>query len=83
MPDQRALTPGLVLSRSARDANAAYRRAKDLAMATLKENPTSGYPRGYIAYIAARLGDRKRAEDEIAQLCNCHLARLRSFAALY
>ena len=50
-----------------RDANAAYRQAMDLAMATLKENPRLGYPRGYVAYIAARLGDRKRAEDEIAQ----------------
>jgi tetratricopeptide (TPR) repeat protein len=39
----------------------------DLALATLKENPRLGYPRGYVAYIAARLGDRKRAEDEIAQ----------------
>src|SRR5260370_36350978 len=29
--------------------------------------PPPGYPRGYVAYIAARLGDRKRAEDEIAQ----------------
>jgi serine/threonine-protein kinase len=50
-----------------RDANAAYRQAMDLAMATLKENPRLGYPRGYVAYIAARLGDRKRAEDEIEQ----------------
>lgn len=50
-----------------RDANAAYRQAMDLALATLKENPRLGYPRGYVAYIAARLGDRKRAEDEIAQ----------------
>jgi Flp pilus assembly protein TadD len=56
-----------VLSRSARDANAAYRRAMDLALTTRKENPRLGYPRGYVAYIAARLGDRKRAEDEIAQ----------------
>jgi serine/threonine protein kinase/tetratricopeptide (TPR) repeat protein len=50
-----------------RDAKAAYRQAMDLALATLKENPRLGYPRGYVAYIAARLGDRKRAEDEIAQ----------------
>jgi tetratricopeptide (TPR) repeat protein len=50
-----------------REANAAYRRAMDLAMKTLKENPRLGYPRGYVAYIAARLGDRTRAEDEIAQ----------------
>ena len=50
-----------------REANAAYRGAMDLAMKTLKENPRLGYPRGYVAYIAARLGDRNRAEDEIAQ----------------
>jgi serine/threonine protein kinase/tetratricopeptide (TPR) repeat protein len=50
-----------------RDADAAYRHAMELALATLKENPRLGYPRGYVAYIAARLGDRKRAEDEIAQ----------------
>ena len=50
-----------------RDAKAAYRQAMDLALGTLKENPRLGYPRGYVAYIAARLGDRKRAEDEIAQ----------------
>jgi adenylate cyclase len=50
-----------------REANTAYRGAMDLAMKTLKENPRLGYPRGYVAYIAARLGDRKRAEDEIAQ----------------
>lgn len=49
------------------EANTAYRKAMDLAMDTLKENPRLGYPRGYVAYIAARLGDRKRAEDEIAQ----------------
>jgi Flp pilus assembly protein TadD len=53
--------------RRGRDADAAYRHAMDLALATLKENPRLGYPRGYVAYIAARLGDRKRAEDEIAQ----------------
>jgi serine/threonine protein kinase/tetratricopeptide (TPR) repeat protein len=51
----------------ARESDAAYRRAMDLAMTALRENPRLGYPRGYVAYIAARLGDRKRAEDEIAQ----------------
>ncbi len=50
-----------------REANAAYTKAMDLAMEVLKENPRLGYPRGYVAYISARLGDRKRAEDEIAQ----------------
>jgi tetratricopeptide (TPR) repeat protein len=67
-----------------RDANAAYRQAMDLALATLKENPRLGYPRGYVAYIAARLGDRKRErETKSRRLCNCHLARPRSSAALY
>jgi tetratricopeptide (TPR) repeat protein len=50
-----------------REANAAYRKAMDMALAVLKENPRMGHPRAYVAYIAARLGDRKRAEDEIAQ----------------
>ncbi len=50
-----------------RDANAAYRKALDLALAALNENPRLGYDRGFVAYISARLGDRKRAEDEIAQ----------------
>lgn len=50
-----------------REAKAAYRKAMDMALATLKENPRLGYDRGFVAYIAARLGDRKRAEDEIAQ----------------
>ncbi len=51
----------------AREASAAYTKAMDLAMEVLKENPRLGYPRGFVAYIAARLGDRRRAEDEIAQ----------------
>jgi len=38
-----------------------------MALAALKENPRLGYDRGMVARIAARLGDRKRAEDEIAQ----------------
>ena len=50
-----------------REAKAAYRKAMDMALAVLKENPRLGYPRGYVAYISARLGDRTRAEDEIAQ----------------
>lgn len=49
------------------NAKAAYRRALDLALAALNENPRLGYDRGFVAYISARLGDRKRAEDEIAQ----------------
>jgi len=49
------------------DANAAYRKAMDIAMVALKQDPRKGYDRGFVAYISARLGDRKRAEDEIAQ----------------
>jgi tetratricopeptide (TPR) repeat protein len=49
------------------EANMAYRKAMEMSLAVLKENPRLGYPRGYVAYISARLGDRTRAEDEIAQ----------------
>jgi tetratricopeptide (TPR) repeat protein len=50
-----------------RDAESAYRKAMELALAELKENPRLGRPRAFVAYFAARLGDRKRAEDEIGQ----------------
>jgi serine/threonine protein kinase/tetratricopeptide (TPR) repeat protein len=53
--------------RDLRDAKAAYRKAIDLALAELKENPRLGRSRAFVAYFAARLGDRKRAEDEIGQ----------------
>jgi FMN phosphatase YigB (HAD superfamily) len=39
----------------------------NLALEELVENPSEGYPRGFVAYCAARLGDPKRAEAEIAQ----------------
>jgi len=44
-----------------------YRRAIDLALRDLGENPSSGYPRSFVAYCAARLNDKTRAETEIAQ----------------
>jgi serine/threonine protein kinase/tetratricopeptide (TPR) repeat protein len=50
-----------------READAAYRRARDIALGDLTRSPLNGYVRGYVAYISARLGDGKRAEDEIAQ----------------
>lgn len=50
-----------------REANVAYRKAMNMALAALTENPRLGHHRAYVAYISARLGDRKRAEDEIAQ----------------
>jgi len=50
-----------------RAAKRVYVKAMNLALATLAENPSQGYPRGFVAYCAARLGDGKRAETEIAQ----------------
>ena len=50
-----------------RDARTAYRKAMDIALLALEQDPRRGYDRGFVAYISARLGDRKRAENEIAQ----------------
>lgn len=44
-----------------------YRKALESARSELKQNPKSGYVRAFVGYFSARLGDRKRAEDEIAQ----------------
>jgi tetratricopeptide (TPR) repeat protein len=49
------------------DAKAAYLKAMDLALEELKENPRLGRTRAFVAYFAARVGDRKRAEEEIGQ----------------
>ena len=49
------------------EAKGAYKRAMNLALADLVDNPSQGYPRSYVAYCAARLGDGKRAEAEIGQ----------------
>ena len=51
----------------AKEADAAYGMARDIALGILRHNPLNGYVRGYVAYISARLGERKRAEDEIEQ----------------
>ena len=48
-------------------ATAAYRRAMDLALRDLADNPSLGYPRAFVAYCAARIGDSGRAESEISQ----------------
>ena len=50
-----------------RAAKMAYVKAMNLALGELVENPSEGYPRGFVAYCAARLGDIKRAESEIGQ----------------
>ena len=49
------------------EAKSAYRKAMNLALEALIENPSQGYPRAFVAQCAARLGDTKRAEAEIAQ----------------
>lgn len=50
-----------------RDAQTAYRKAMELSVSELNENPRLGRTRAFVAYFAARLGDRRRAEDEIDQ----------------
>lgn len=50
-----------------KEAFAEYQMALDSARSELKQNPKSGYVRSFVAYFSARLGDRRRAEDEIAQ----------------
>lgn len=49
------------------DAKLAYRMAMKQALRELDENPALGYPRGYVAYCSAQLGDTRRAEAEIGQ----------------
>jgi len=49
------------------EAKDAYSKAKDLAFAELQDNPGGGVTRSYVAYLFARLGDKKRAEQEIVQ----------------
>jgi tetratricopeptide (TPR) repeat protein len=44
-----------------------YRRALDLGDDEIGRDPRNGTTRSYLAFVCARLGDRKRAESEIAQ----------------
>jgi tetratricopeptide (TPR) repeat protein len=44
-----------------------YEKGLELARAELRENPRSAVAHASAAYIAAYLGDKKRAEDEIGQ----------------
>jgi tetratricopeptide (TPR) repeat protein len=50
-----------------REAAAAYRKAWDMNLAALAQNPRDGYIRARTAFLAACLGDRSRALSEIAQ----------------
>ena len=51
----------------AKDAAAAYRSGREIALNELKQNPGNGYNRAFVAYFSARLGDPARAEEEIGQ----------------
>ncbi len=44
-----------------------YQRGMDLALQELSQSPGNGFARAFVAYFAARLGDRKRAQQEIRQ----------------
>jgi serine/threonine protein kinase/Flp pilus assembly protein TadD len=49
------------------DAKVAYRKGLNLALIELRGDPRLGLTRAYVAYLAARLGDAKRGQDEISQ----------------
>jgi serine/threonine protein kinase/Flp pilus assembly protein TadD len=49
------------------EAERANRRGLELAETELARNPRDGRVRAWLAYLCARLGDRQRAESEIAQ----------------
>jgi serine/threonine protein kinase/cytochrome c-type biogenesis protein CcmH/NrfG len=49
------------------EALRANRRGLDLAEAEMARNPRDSETRSFVAYLCARLGDRRRAESEIAQ----------------
>lgn len=49
------------------DARRMYEEGLALADRELRERPRNGYVRAFVAYLSARLGDRARAESELAQ----------------
>jgi eukaryotic-like serine/threonine-protein kinase len=49
------------------DSVRAYQRSLELAEKEMAMNPRDGAVRSRLAYLCARLGDRKRAESEVAQ----------------
>jgi len=49
------------------EANTTYRKALQLAQSELAHNPTNARSRAYVGYFSARLGDKDRANQEIAQ----------------
>jgi eukaryotic-like serine/threonine-protein kinase len=53
--------------RHASAAKVNYQKGMDLALAELSQSPGNGLARAFVAYFAARLGDRGRAQQEIRQ----------------
>src|SRR5262249_32127168 len=49
------------------ESQEAYRKGLDLAEARLATNPRDANEKSFLAYLCARLGDRRRAESEAAQ----------------
>jgi tetratricopeptide (TPR) repeat protein len=49
------------------NARAAFQKGMDLAIAALAGKPRQGYTHAFVAYFAARLGDKARAEQELKQ----------------
>jgi len=49
------------------ESERAYRRGFDLCEAEMISNPRKGAVRAHLAYLSAQLGDKRRAESEIAQ----------------
>ena len=68
----------------AADAELANRRGLERAELEMAKNPRNGYVRSILAFLCARLGDRPRAESEIAQALQLspNLADTRWMAAL-
>jgi serine/threonine protein kinase/Flp pilus assembly protein TadD len=50
-----------------KDSMRAYRRSLELAETQIARNPRDGIVRARLAYVCARLADRRRAESEVAQ----------------
>jgi tetratricopeptide (TPR) repeat protein len=65
----RYLNLGTVLRRAGfdRESRDAYQKGLDLADTNLATNPRDAYEKSCLAYLCARLGDRRRAEAEVAQ----------------
>jgi tetratricopeptide (TPR) repeat protein len=49
------------------EAGAYYQRGSEIASADLQNDPKNGRTRAFFGYFAARLGDRRRGEQEIEQ----------------